>query len=89
MRSAKITVDCASGWEPTAATIDQIARLKLAARRCDCELELKNVNLLLLDLIGLTGLSGVLGVEAERQPEEREQSCGVEEEGELRDPSSG
>jgi hypothetical protein len=89
MRSAKITVDCASVWEPTAATIDQIARLKLAARRCDCELELNNVSVLLLDLIGFAGLSGVLGVEAGRQPEQRKQPCGVEEERELRDPSSG
>jgi hypothetical protein len=89
MRSAKIRVDCGSLRKPTAATIDQIARLQLAARRCDCELELKNTNPLLLELIGFVGLSGVLRVEAERQAEQGKQPCSVEEEGELGDPATG
>jgi len=89
MRSAKITVDCRALAEPTAATIDQIARLKLAARRCRCELELKNPSPDLLDLIGFVGLSRVLLVEAQRQTEQREQPGGVEEKGELGDPPAG
>jgi hypothetical protein len=89
MRSAKITVDCRSLKKPTAATVDQIARLKLAARRFNCELEVKDPSLELLELIGFLGLSGVLLVEARRQTEQREQSFGVEEEGELGDPSAG
>jgi len=88
MRSAKITLDCALVGEPTAATIDQIAGLKLAARRSDYELELKNTSPFLLELIGFVGLAGVLGLEAEGQPEQRKQPCGVEEEGELGDPAS-
>jgi hypothetical protein len=89
MRSAKITVECRSLREPTAATIDQIAHLKLAARRCKCELELKNPSPDLIDLIAFVGLSSVLLVEAQRQTEQREQPGGVEEEGELGDPSAG
>jgi hypothetical protein len=89
MRSAKITVDCRSLRDPTAASIDQFARLQLAARRCDCELELRNANPYLLELIGFVGLAGVLRVEAGRQAEQRKQPCGVEEEGELGDPPAG
>jgi len=88
MRSAKITVDCRSLREPTAATIDQIARLKLAARRCNCELEVKDPGPDLLELIGFVGLSGVLLVQARRQTKQREQSGGVEEKGELGDQSA-
>jgi len=87
MRSAKITVDCGAVREPSAATIDQIARLKLAARRWHYELELKNANPFLLELIGFAGLSGVLCLEARREAEQWEQSGGVEEEGELGDPA--
>jgi hypothetical protein len=89
MESAKITVDCGALREPTAATVDQIARLKLNARRCDCELELSNANPYLLELIDFVGLAGVLGVEAGRQAKQRKQPCGVQEERELGDPSTG
>ena len=89
MRSAKIAIDCGSVRVPTAATIDQIARLKLAARRCGCELELRNTSPILLELIGFAGLSGVLGLEAGRQTEQGKQPCGVEEERELGDSSTG
>ena len=89
MRSAKIAIDCGSVREPTAATIDQIARLKLAARRRGCELELRNTSPFLLELIGLVGLSEVLGLEVEGKPEQGKQSWGVQEEGELGDSSAG
>ena len=89
MRSAKITLDCESLRTPTAASIDQIARLQLNARRCDCELELTNANPYLLELIELLGLTGVLGLKAKRQAEQRKQPCSVEEEGELGDLASG
>ena len=87
MRSAKIRIDCGSASAPTAATIDQIARLKLAAGRSGCELELRNASPFLLELIGLAGLSEVLGLEAGRQPEQGKQACGVEEERQLDDPA--
>jgi hypothetical protein len=88
MRSAKINLDCESLGKPTAASIDQIARLHLNARRCDCELELMNANPYLLELIDLVGLAGVLRLEARGQAEQRKQPFGVEEEGEFGDPAS-
>jgi hypothetical protein len=81
MRS--VCLDCGQFSKPTAATVDQIARLELAARRCGCELELTNADPWLLDLIGFVGLGEVLRVESRRQAEEREQPGGVQEEGDL------
>ena len=87
MGSAKIALECGQLVAPTAATIDQIARLHLAARRQGCALELQNANPCLLELIGFCGLGEALGVEQQRQAEQRKQSLGVEEEGELGDPT--
>ena len=87
MGSAKIRLDCGPLTAPTAATIDQIARLELAARRQGCALELKDANPCLLELIGFCGLGEVLGVEPRRKAEKRKESLGVEEERELGDPS--
>jgi len=58
MRSVRL--DCGHLEAPTAATIDEIARLQLAARRGGCRLELANANSYLLELIGFVGLSDVL-----------------------------
>jgi len=84
MRS--VCLDCGQVTKPTAFTVDQIARLELAARRCGCELELSNANPHLLELIGFVGLAEVLRVESRRQAEQRKQPGGVEEESELDDP---
>ena len=78
-----MSLDCGSLGDPTAASIDQICRLKLAARRGGCELELTNVDPCLRELIGFVGLAGVLRVEVRRQAEQREQPRRVEEEGEV------
>ena len=67
------------------ATVEALARLQLAARRKGLDLRLHVVSRELRDLIELAGLTQVLGVEPRRQPEEREQRLGVEEEGELGD----
>jgi anti-anti-sigma regulatory factor len=83
-----LVLDCGQLHNPSCATIDRIARLQLAVRRGGLELRLKNVHEPLLELIGLTGLAGVLCVEFERQPEERENPCRVEEESQLDDPSA-
>jgi hypothetical protein len=87
MRSAKIIVDCGRLTQPTAATIDQIARLALAARRRGCELELQDANAHLLELIGFVGLAGVLRIEPRRQAEQRKKPRRVEEERDIGDPS--
>ena len=85
MRS--VCLDCGPCKAPTAGTIDQIARLQLAALRCGCELELRNAGPSLLELIGFVGLGEVLRVESRREAEEREQPGRIEEEGELGDPA--
>ena len=79
--------DCSGLPRPTAATIDQVARLKLGAKRIGCEVELRNLEPELVDLIGLCGLAGVLGVELQGQAEQRKQPSCIEEEGQLDDPS--
>jgi hypothetical protein len=70
------------------AVVDTLARLALAERRGGRVLRLGRVPAELHELLVLTGLDGVLsGVEAGRQPEEREDRVGVEEERELDDPA--
>lgn len=78
-----VCLDCGPLEEPTAANIDQIARLQLAARRSGCQLELRNANPCLLELIDFAGLAEVLRVEVERQPKERKDPLRVEEKSEL------
>jgi hypothetical protein len=70
---------------PDALTIDALARLQLAARRVGREVSLRGASLELVELLELCGLTGVLRVEVGRQPEQREQGVGVEEERELDD----
>jgi hypothetical protein len=70
------------------AAVDALARLQLAARQAGFELRLLHATADLTCLIELTGLAGVLRVEPGRQPEEREQSRGVEEEAQLDDPAA-
>jgi len=78
-------LDCGSLESPDCATIDEIARLQLAARRCGLELRLRNANDSLLDLIGFAGLAGVLRLEPGWQTEQRKEPRRVKEEGELDD----
>ena len=51
------------------AAVDRIARTRLEARRCGCELVLCNPSPELLELIGFLGLRRCLGVEVQRKPE--------------------
>lgn len=83
-----LVLDCGPLENPDGETVDRIARLQLAVRRRGLDLRLRNATDPLLELIGLVGLEGVLRVESGWQSEEREQSCRVEEERELRDPST-
>jgi ABC-type transporter Mla MlaB component len=75
-------------------TLDVLARLQLAARRLGTSVQLHNAGARLLDLLALVGLSDVLpaperaerlGLDADRQTEEREQVL-VDEEVDGRDP---
>ena len=68
--------------------VEALARLQLAARRKGLDLGLHVVSRELRDLIELAGLTMCYESSRGRQAEEREQRLGVEEEGELGDPSS-
>ena len=61
--------------------IDALARLRVGR-----PLVLSCASAELCDLIRFCGLEGVLGVEREREPEQREDPGGVEEERQLGDP---
>ena len=68
--------------------VDALARLQLAARRSGYEVAVTEAPTDVLELIELAGLTEVLGVEALRQVEEREQRLGVEEEREFPDAAA-
>ena len=68
--------------------VDALARLQVAARRSGYEIAVTDAPRDLLELIELAGLSEALGVEPLRQPEQREQRLGVEEERELPDSAA-
>jgi hypothetical protein len=74
------------GLSANVRTIGALARLQLMAKRLGFEIRLRDASHELLQLVDLAGLGDVLRVEAGRQPEEREDALGVEEERELRDP---
>jgi len=82
-----LRLSCDVGALPAdGVALDALARLQFAARRAGLELHLCNASRDLCCLIKFTGLEEVLRVEPGRQPEEREQRLGVEEERELGDP---
>lgn len=68
--------------------VDALARLQLAARRSGYEVAVTDAPSDLLELIELAGLTEVLGIEPLRQPEQREECLGVEEERELPDSAA-
>jgi hypothetical protein len=71
----------------TLGTIDALARLRLAARRLGIDVRVREAPDELCDLACFLGLAEALGLEPRRQPEEREERLGVEEEGKLDDPA--
>ena len=81
-----LQIDCSTLTTPDLADVARLARLQLELKRRGCALRLTNVSPELRDLIAFAGLAGVLGLEPRRQTEQREQSGGVEEEGDLLDP---
>jgi anti-anti-sigma regulatory factor len=85
VQPAPIVVD-ASGLAPDTATVDVLARLQLAAGRLGRRVLLRGVSADLERLIAFAGLAGVLRLEPRRQPEQREQPLGAEEERQLPDP---
>ena len=67
--------------------VDLLARLHLAARHRGLDVRI-TAPPELCELIAFCGLDDVLGVELQRQAEEREERRGVEEERELLDPGT-
>jgi hypothetical protein len=74
--------------EADAATLDLLARLQLSARRLGIEVRLLDASPELRELVAFAGLNGVLRLEPKREPEEREEPFGVEEESQLDDPAA-
>ena len=86
MATGTVILNCARIQDPSVASIDYLARLKLGLMRGGRTLRLANASAELVQLIELTGLGVLLGVEVKRKPEEWKELCGVEEKGELADP---
>ena len=88
-----IVCDVSSVGNPDAGTIDALARMQLTARRLGRRVQLRHACADLQDLVAFTGLGdvlplyGPLRLEAGRQPEEGEESRGVEEEADPDDTS--
>jgi STAS domain len=91
MAAVPTTIDLdVSAFVPDVLTIDALSRLQLSARRHGRRLRLRNASdelQNLIDLVGLGEVLGVCGVEPRRQPEQREQRGGVQEEREFDDPA--
>jgi anti-anti-sigma regulatory factor len=82
-----IILDAASLEHAGIGAIGVLARLQLAAKRAGGEILLRRPDGELEELIAFVGLSGVLRAESGGQSEEGEEPLGVEEEGELGDPT--
>ena len=87
-RPSQLVCDTSALRDPNLDTVADLARLRLAARRLNLEVVLRNASDGLLELVAFVGLADVLRVEPRRQTEEREQRLGVEEERELDNPSA-
>jgi hypothetical protein len=87
-----IGCDVSQLTDPDLGTVDELARLQLAAVRRGSRVRLLNATAELRRLLVLVGLDDVLGcepdlgIEARRQAEHREESGGVQEERNPADP---
>ena len=70
-----------SRWRPDLASVGALARLRRRSRF----IRFSGVSRELGELVVFCGLDEALGIQPRRQPEEREERLGVEEEGELGD----
>jgi ABC-type transporter Mla MlaB component len=92
-RVALVVCDVGAIVEPDGAVLAALARLRLAARRRGCRMELRRVQARLRELILFAGLDEVLpvhrgyGVQPVGEAEQREQPGGVEEVADPLDPA--
>jgi anti-anti-sigma regulatory factor len=85
-RPRTILCDAQAAAGADLGVVEALARLALAARRAGLELALVGVTSELRELIALAGLERVLlGGEALGEPEQREETHGIEEERQLDD----
>ena len=84
----RVVCDLGDAGAPDAATVDLLARLALTSRRLGRRMCLREPVPELMELLDFMGLAGVRGLvlEAERQPEHREEVLRVEEEGDPGNP---
>jgi ABC-type transporter Mla MlaB component len=88
-----VVCDVTALGDPDAVTIDALARLQLAARRCGRRVRVRHACAELKGLLDLMGLADVvpcvdgLPLEARGKAEQREQPPRVQEEGDPGDPA--
>ena len=86
-------VDVSAITDPDCGTVDDLARLQLAARRLGQTVVLFGARPRLIELVEMAGLADVLpaasrsGVEVGRKAEEGKEALGVEKEGDPGDPA--
>ena len=86
MRDVRPIVCDIGALPASVGSLDRLARLQLTAQRTGHELRLRHASRELVELARFSGLAEALRLEPQRQPEEREERRGVEEERELLDP---
>ena len=89
-----VVFDVAALTDPNLGTIDALARARLIAHRDGCELRLADASAELMELLELAGLAETVpceegsALDAEGQPEGREEARGVQEERDPADPAA-
>ncbi|SCF17204.1 STAS domain-containing protein [Micromonospora viridifaciens] len=83
-----VSCDVGGVHRPDVVTVEALARLRLTARRHGWQLIVRGAGPGLLRLVGLLGLTDALP-ESGGQTEQREETAGVEEVGDGRDPPGG
>lgn len=62
-----VSIDVSAMTDPDCGTVEELARVRLTARRLGYEVELRNVPTELHELLDLAGLCKVVGCSSERR----------------------
>jgi anti-anti-sigma regulatory factor len=87
-----VVVDASGIAEPSAVTVEAIARLRLTARRFGADIRVRGAHVRLRQLLAFTGLGEVIPVDGDSafdshwEAEQRKQPLDVEEVGDCADP---
>lgn len=91
---AVVVCDVGGIAEPSAVTVEALARLRLTARRLGADIHVRGAHVRLCQLLAFTGLGGIIPIdggsalEPHGQAEQREQPLDVEEVGDPADPAA-